>query len=90
MKFLLLTNRTSLFFPHAVHLSWEGWQPAQLRTTSWRRRCSCCRSRTCEFLLLDVAGDVVRKAVPLLGIVACPWLQSGEEGSVQLLVQPLR
>lgn len=76
MKSLRLANKTSLFFPYAVHLSWEGWQPAQLRTKGWRRRCSCCRSRTCEFLLLGVTGDV-GNTVPLLGIVACPGLQRG-------------
>lgn len=81
MKSLLLTNKTSLFFPCAVRLSWEGWQPAPLRTTSCRRGCSCCRSRTCEFSLLDMAGDVVGKAVPLLGIVVCPWLQRGRRGA---------
>lgn len=33
-------------------------------------------------VLLDLAGDVVRKTVPLLEIVV--WLQSGQEGSTQL------
>lgn len=89
MKSLLLTKKTSLFLPHALHLSWEGWKPAPLRTRSWRRRWSCCRSRTCEFFLLEMEGDVVETAVCLLGIVACSGLQSGEEGSVWLLVQPL-
>lgn len=74
MKSLRLTNKTFLFFPCAAHLSWKGWQSAQLRITSCGRRCICWRSRTCKFSLLDMAGDVVGKALPLLGIVVCYWL----------------
>lgn len=90
VKSLLLTNELKplcfFFFPPHP-LLFAGWQSARLRTTSCRRRCSSCRSRTCEFSL-DVAGDVVGKVVPLLGIVVCHWLQKGRRGA-QLVDQLL-